>query len=187
MKQKTCSKCNGRKSVSNFSIRKASPDGFDAWCKECRHSYYVSRRTLKTRKREENQCRKCWRTFDHDVPTYCLDCRRALGSARNLSKYGLTTDDYIQMELDRNGLCDICKKPEPYRKRLSVDHDHSCCPGSESCGKCIRGLLCTRCNQALGMFDDSVDRLKRAIAYLLPVHHRSGYLSKLDIIRATNK
>src|SRR4029077_2130187 len=33
---------------------------------------------------------------------------------------------------------------------LAVDHDHNCCPGAHSCGKCIRGILCGTCNSALG-------------------------------------
>jgi hypothetical protein len=49
---------------------------------------------------------------------------------------------------------------------LSIDHDHACCPGRISCGKCIRGLLCNRCNRALGLLGDSIELLKKMIAYL---------------------
>lgn len=27
-----------------------------------------------------------------------------------------------------------------------VDHDHDCCPGGWSCGRCVRGLICSECN-----------------------------------------
>jgi hypothetical protein len=49
---------------------------------------------------------------------------------------------------------------------LVIDHDHSCCPGEGSCGKCVRGALCRECNQGLGNFRDDIDRLESAIAYL---------------------
>ena len=31
-----------------------------------------------------------------------------------------------------------------------IDHDHSCCPGSTSCGMCIRSPLCMACNILIG-------------------------------------
>jgi hypothetical protein len=39
-----------------------------------------------------------------------------------------------------------------------------------TCGRCIRGLLCQRCNQVLGKMQDSPLLLKRAIAYLKRGH-----------------
>ena len=81
-----------------------------------------------------------------------------------IKRYGITLDIYEKMVEERGGRCDICGKvPE---KRLHVDHDHSCCPGRRSCGKCIRGLLCSRCNLALGGFDDSIELLQSALIYL---------------------
>lgn len=50
--------------------------------------------------------------------------------------------------------------------KLCIDHDHSCCAGSGSCGKCVRGVLCGNCNSALGHAKDSADRLQGLISYL---------------------
>lgn len=61
-----------------------------------------------------------------------------------------------------NGSCGICGSTD----RLHVDHDHSCCPTSQSCGKCVRGMLCRACNHGLGNFKDSIEALENAIAYL---------------------
>lgn len=48
-----------------------------------------------------------------------------------------------------------------------VDHDHACCPAkSKGCGKCVRGVLCFKCNVLLGMAQDEIDRLQAAIEYL---------------------
>lgn len=54
---------------------------------------------------------------------------------------------------------------------LHMDHDHACCsnePGEDKayCGKCNRGLLCRGCNIALGMVDDSVERIAGLLKHL---------------------
>jgi hypothetical protein len=67
----------------------------------------------------------------------------------------------------------VCSNPGcDATTRLHMDHDHSCCnpktiPGSKvSCGKCLRGLLCRNCNNALGLINDSPTKLAGLIAYL---------------------
>jgi hypothetical protein len=79
---------------------------------------------------------------------------------RNLkSLYGLSIEQYDQLIKDQDGKCRIClRHVSNFRQRLNVDHDHIT-------GK-IRGLLCGPCNAALGIFQDNVENLKRAIAYL---------------------
>lgn len=66
---------------------------------------------------------------------------------------------------NQNGLCCICKNPQG-KNRFGVDHNHACCSGEKSCGKCVRGLLCTKCNIMLGGSRDSIENLKSGISYL---------------------
>lgn len=86
------------------------------------------------------------------------------GRRANLKRsFGITTEKYDQMFKAQKGLCKLCRKPEPgtrngKRKMLAVDHDHET-------GK-IRGLLCSKCNTALGLLDDSPELLEAAIVYL---------------------
>jgi hypothetical protein len=97
----------------------------------------------------------------------CLACRREshrrVTSDRNIRSYGITPEHYRSMENARNGLCDICKQPNAHSKHLCIDHDHRCCKARRSCGKCIRGLLCSGCN--LGHFGEDPSVLRRAAAY----------------------
>lgn len=73
--------------------------------------------------------------------------------------YSLTSEEFIELITSP---CSICGD----RGRISVDHDHSCCPGEKSCGKCVRGPLCGLCNLGLGAFRDNTDRLMKAVEYL---------------------
>lgn len=76
-----------------------------------------------------------------------------------MSDYGLTLEQYNQMLLAQDGVCAICHQPDPEEgKALAVDHDHL--TGTN------RGLLCGRCNKALGLFQDSPAVLQLAIHYL---------------------
>lgn len=88
--------------------------------------------------------------------------------ARQLkTRYNMTVPQYRAMLAAQGGGCAICgSRPSGRVKRLAVDHDHGCCPGELSCGKCVRGLLCNSCNRLLGMALDDPGRLRAAIAYL---------------------
>ena len=79
-------------------------------------------------------------------------------------RYGLTPEDWQQMLDTQNGRCYLCEDVFDLseRRKIHTDHDRSCCPGSRSCGKCIRGLSCEHCNRGIGMFDDDPDRMRRA-------------------------
>lgn len=78
----------------------------------------------------------------------------------NLKKnYGVTEADYLKMLAKQNGVCKICQQNSHLKSgRLALDHCHKT-------GK-VRGLLCTRCNAGIGMFNDDLERIKKAIAYL---------------------
>ena len=82
----------------------------------------------------------------------------------NLKKFqGMTIADYDAMLKAQGGVCRICRQPESQARlgvtrRLVVDHRHSD-------GK-VRGLLCSRCNTALGYAMDDAARLEASAAYL---------------------
>lgn len=80
------------------------------------------------------------------------------------AKYGLDEDTFNNILRNQDNVCAICLGIEV--DRWAVDHDHACCDGDKTCGKCIRGILCFRCNTALGLLKDSPLNVSRALAYL---------------------
>lgn len=68
--------------------------------------------------------------------------------------YGLTEAAYDRLVLESKGQCAICLT----KTKLVIDHDHAT-------GE-IRGMLCGKCNAALGFFKDSALILNSALAYL---------------------
>ena len=88
-------------------------------------------------------------------------------SQRVEDTYSISPEQYWAIYEAQGGRCAICQRATGARRKLSVDHDHACCNGPRSCGKCVRGLLCGPCNRdVLGHLRDSTDALQRAIDYL---------------------
>lgn len=108
----------------------------------CRHQATVARRVLESGK---------------DGKDYLKDKHRRY-------KYGLTDLQFQSLLNSQGGVCAVCSLP--ITGRLSVDHDHKCCPGSKTCGECVRGILHHTCNAALGSFYDSPEVLRKAAVYL---------------------
>jgi hypothetical protein len=81
-----------------------------------------------------------------------------------LKKYGLTKEACDILLRMQEGKCACCD--ELLNGKFTVDHNHACCDSVQTCGKCIRGLLCMNCNAGLGNFKDDVMWLLKAICYL---------------------
>ena len=126
-------------------------------------------------KEPEGQCRKCvqfWATCAREdarkgIPKsrlYPEDPKKTRARAR-VWKYGVTPAQLGEMLDAQRGLCAGCSEPIA-GDTLHVDHDHSCCPGQRTCGDCVRGLLCKRCNFALGWIKDDPAVLRALADYL---------------------
>lgn len=103
----------------------------------------------------EYRCSKCSHPLALGEDKVCSKCRSL---SKTLIKRDIELMEYQLMLESQNGLCAICNSPPKANLRLAVDHDHQT-------GR-VRGLLCNRCNLALGAFHDSSVYLLRAISYL---------------------
>ena len=82
-------------------------------------------------------------------------------------RYGISQEWYESTLRAQGGGCAICGKgPGGSRKHFQVDHDHACCPGRKSCGKCLRGLMCSGCNLFTGFIEKNPGVFEKIKAYL---------------------
>lgn len=97
-----------------------------------------------------------------DRPWFCKPCKKLLDYRyrRDLELrrlYGISLQEYERRLVKQQGRCAICRRL-PRRLALAVDHD-------PATGR-IRGLLCGRCNTALGVIGDCLEKAMRFIYYL---------------------
>ena len=108
-----------------------------------------------------NYCKTCWLGRPVDGPTMIR--RRA----RLKAWFKLSLEDYDEMLRKQNNKCAICLIDQSeLSKSLSIDHDRKCCPEEKSCGKCVRGLLCSNCNFAIGLLKDNEVTIQMAYKYV---------------------
>ena len=103
------------------------------------------------------KCRQQWH-YNRWKSTGNKRCRIKTRSYQLKTHYGITLEDFdIIFKLQSNS-CKICKNKNITGKNWHVDHCHKT-------GK-IRGILCQKCNQALGMVYDDISILEKMIEYL---------------------
>lgn len=92
----------------------------------------------------------------------CKTClHKKIVSLKREKMYGVSDEQYQRMLVAQDSRCAICgRKQEDLKasRGLAIDHDHAT-------GK-VRGLLCGKCNTAIGLFDDSTERMVAAIRYM---------------------
>jgi len=139
-----CTYCAGEREDDNYQL-----------CNKCRGK----KRDNDRDNMQRGLCRNCGGEREDPTINHCNRCRKAQRITGLKKLYGITVDDYNRMFEEQNGVCWICRKAETTNGgTLHVDHN------SKS-GK-VRGLLCGRCNRAIGLFKDSIELLGCATKYL---------------------
>lgn len=139
---KWCGTCQTVKPIADFARGKSQIDGLQGFCRSCGR---------------ERQAK--WRASNREKSNWiAANCHRR-------KRLGISKETYNQMLAAQNGVCAICKDvcitktTTGIQKSLAVDHDHNT-------GK-VRGLLCARCNTAIGLLGDDPERLRVAVNYLI--------------------
>ena len=131
-------------------------------------------------KQRSRFCKECNLPFilgeNNTLHKYCsIECRtkwhyskwKSNGGFRNKEKrksyylkftYGISLDQFNSLLTKQNNCCAICNRVSPTGYNWHVDHCHKT-------GR-IRGILCSKCNQGLGMFEENIISIKKAIEYL---------------------
>ena len=126
------------------------------------------------RRRADGSCLECMSEYNRkyyakrkgELKRRATERNRRLGARGRF--YGMTDEDFANALAAQGDACAICGTTEPGGTGWAVDHDHDCCsnPNRKTCGNCIRGILCPKCNLGLGHFNDDPERLLSAIEYL---------------------
>lgn len=146
--EKVCTKCLVAQDIEQFAPHKNYKGGRTTWCRLCLNNQASDWSKEKAPRRRENDNKRNKRKPEQKQ------------NSKFKARYGITLDQFNKISAEQNDECLICKKHKLQNKngKLFVDHDHKT-------GK-IRGLLCDRCNKSLGLMEDNVEFLRKAIGYL---------------------
>lgn len=102
-----------------------------------------------------------------------LDCRKiSIRKDPMFNQHRNYGPSVRNLPASQGGRCALCDETPKGNKRsisgLVVDHDHKCCPKPPTCGKCTRGMLCSRCNIFIGYLEFIIDSglLEKALSYI---------------------
>jgi hypothetical protein len=171
--EKWCRRCRGVKPLTDFGTHATTSDRKQTYCRACFSDIYRERREREghvvrptTVPEGHKFCRGCERvlpfadwavraTTKDGFAFQCKTCMTAKDKAKHLERsYGMSIEELDLLLTEQGGRCAICRTAAA----IHVDHDHVT---SE-----VRGLLCFRCNAALGQFGDDPTVLRRAARYL---------------------
>jgi hypothetical protein len=166
--QKRCTSCKEIKPITEFYTNRSARSGYGCWCKECdkasKRTYYKSEKA-----RAADRARYLVRRSTPEGKAKLFERSRLYKQSpkgkfrawqRYLEKnYGITSEKYDLILESQGGVCAICGTAPQADRRHHIDHDHV--------KKLIRGILCSKCNQAIGLLNENPELLDRAKEYLL--------------------
>jgi hypothetical protein len=185
---KTCRRCGENKELLEVNAGRRYRDGLPPWCKACYRGYRAesgyTRNLAKVRRERHDssyfqkvysepwskrrpECKQTKSTENSHrsasspdgFARYCKFCGTSrTGRGRIKKKYGIAPDEYDRLLSSQDGKCAICDGPPSTKKGPVPDHCHNT-------GR-TRGILCQKCNTAIGKLHDDPYLLRKAADYL---------------------
>lgn len=154
---KQCNKCGEIKDVNDFYPRmnrckKCHKNICTEWSRNNKEKVDQSRYKWRGKpgsREKEREASKRWQR-EHPQESSRIRLRA------QVKLYGLTLEQYEQMEKQQNGCCAICQKVPD--RRLDIDHNHTT-------GK-VRSLLCSNCNTSVGLLQEDSNLAMKLVEYL---------------------
>lgn len=157
--QGICQQCRSQPALTGIRSCAKCTEAHKKWREKNRDKVLaIAARYREKNKEKVYDVNKRWRAQNPEAQTRHADLNNL---RKKMREHGATVEEYEAMVAAQGGGCAICGSTDPRvkrMKRLYVDH----CHGSNK----IRGLLCGPCNSLLGFADDSIETLRKAIAYL---------------------
>lgn len=141
----------------------------EPYCSVHRNRYYKYGSATPTLACANKSCRVSfqWETESILNNHYCPECSSILKRCSayipkqvvGITRHGISLIDYLKRLEAQRFSCAIPSCGVEFndmtngQRRPGIDHDHSCCKGGYSCGKCIRGIVCQRCNVVIHHFE----------------------------------
>lgn len=119
---KSCWRCKRELSLEQYQKDSSRPDGLSHCCRSC-----------SSQRQREYHKKNPHKKFEYKLR----------------QQFRMSVDEYERRLQEQGNACASCQGP--FIREPHVDHNHDCCPGSRSCGRCVRGILCHWCNTAAGL------------------------------------
>ena len=152
--EKVCRDCGKSLPLTDFYVKRAATGERQSYCKLC-----ADVRATAWQNDNKDEAHVIQQRYRDKNPEKAV-LRRLRRSATDM---GFDPNEIEAYFLTHNGLCDVCGQPpgerDPRSKRLCIEHDHET-------GE-FRGLVCRKCNLAIGLMDDNPKWLIEAANYLL--------------------
>ncbi len=153
MIEKKCTKCLLVKPLSEFYPSPRGKHGRQSACKKCDAIKAVRWNTApENRDKIRASARRYWASHPEH--------RKRKQAKNRLRLTGCTPEQFEKLRTEQDFRCAICRRHESKVPRGGLCADHCHKKGA------VRGLLCFKCNQGIGIFDESPEILAAAIRFI---------------------